>query len=183
MPGKQIPEPWKSFLKEIDDSIGSEVSFHCFGGFAIKLLFGLPRETSDVDVMAAVIRDQYAELLDLAGKDSALHNKHKVHLDLVGAIAVVPDDYQKRLIPITSTGFKKIRLYVMEPHDIVLAKLGRDHPKDIQDVEYLAQVAKLDTDLLRERYRTELSHNVIGPPKRMVGRLEYWIGVIEERRR
>jgi len=177
-----IPEPWLSFLKEIDDSIESEVSFHCFGGFAITLQFGLTRETSDIDVMAAVARDQYKELFDLAGKDSPLNEKHKVYLDLVGAIAVVPDDYQERLIPIVSTPFKNVRLYVMEPHDIILAKLGRDHPKDIQDVEYLASVTELDTRLLKDRYQTELSHNVIGPPERMAGRLEYWIGVINERR-
>ena len=73
MPSKPIPEPWLSFLKEIDDSLESEVSFHCFGGFAITLLYGLPRETLDVDVMASVVRNDYDRLSSIAGKGSELY--------------------------------------------------------------------------------------------------------------
>ena len=176
----EIPEPWVSFLSEIDASLNSEVSFHCFGGFAITMLFGLPRETSDVDIMATKVRVNYDHLFKLAGKGSPLHTKHKVYLDLVGSIAVVPDDYEDRLIPIDSSGFENIKLSLMEPHDIVLAKLGRDHPKDVQDVEYLASVANLDTELIRSRYHAELQHNVIGPPRRADGTLNYWIELIKE---
>ena len=180
MSNKEIPEPGLSFLNEIDDSLESEISFHCFGGFAIALQYDLPRETADVDIMATVVRDRYNELFELAGKGSALHKKYKVYLDMVGAIAVIPDDYEDRLIPITEATFRHIRLFVMEPHDIVLAKLGRDAPKDIQDVMYLAKVANLNTQLLRERYEFELRDNVIGPPERAEGTLKYWISTIEE---
>ena len=179
MTNKPIPEPWLSFLQKIDDSLESEVPFHCFGGFAIDVLYGLPRETADVDIMATVVRYRYDELFELAGKGSALHKKYKLYLDLVGAIAVVPDDYEERLIAI-ATKFKHIRLFVMEPHDIVLAKLGRAASKDIQDIMYLAKVANLDTKLLRERYDSELSHNVIGPPERAEGTLTYWINTVNE---
>lgn len=179
MTNKPIPEPWLSFLQEIDDSLESDVSFHCFGGFAIDLLYGLPRGTVDLDIMATVVRDRYEELFALAGKGSAMHKKYKLYLDLVGAIAVVPDDYEERLIAIATT-FKHIRLFVMEPHDIVLAKLGRNTSKDIQDVMYLAKVANLDTKLLRERYESELSHNVIGPQERAAGTLKYWINTVNE---
>lgn len=72
MTNKPIPEPWLSFLKEIDDSLESEISFHCFGGFAIDLLYDLPRETADLDIMATVVRDRYNELFTLAGRGSAL---------------------------------------------------------------------------------------------------------------
>ena len=180
MTNKPIPEPWLSFLKEIDDSLASEISFHCFGGFAIELLYDLPRETVDLDIMATVVRDRYDELFELAGKGSALHKKYKVYLDLVGAIAVVPDDYEERLIPITTADFKHIRLFVMEPHDIVLAKLGRNTSKDIQDVMYLAKVVDLSTETLQQRYDFELSHNMIGPPERAEGTLKYWINTISE---
>jgi hypothetical protein len=43
MPAKQIPEPWRSFL--------SEVELHCFGGFVVTMLYGLARITADVDVI------------------------------------------------------------------------------------------------------------------------------------
>lgn len=174
-----VDEPWLSFLKEIDDSLESEVSFHCFGAFAITVQLGLPRQTADVDILSAVVRDQYQTLLELAGKESPLHKKHRVYLDLVGAIASVADDYEERLIHVT-TPLKRIRLYVMEVHDIVLTKLSRNQPKDIQDVEYIAKTVGLDTDLLGRRYESELRHNIIGPPERADGTLAFWLQMIKD---
>ena len=177
-----IPEPWLSFLLDIDLSLESEVSFHCFGGFAITLLYGLPRETSDMDVMSAVVGSHYDELMTLAGNGSALHKKHRVYLDLVGSIATVPDDYEDRLVPRWATALTKVKLYVMEPYDIILSKLNRAAPKDIQDVEHLAKVAEIDTQILRERYQKELRHNVTGPPERVDQTLQLWIEIIDEHR-
>lgn len=181
MATRSIPEPWSTFLMEIDDSLESEVSFHCLGGFAITMLYDLPRETSDVDIMAVAVKADYDRLTKTAGKESLLHNKHKVYLDLVGAVANVPDDYEDRLIKIDSP-LKKIQLYVMEPHDIVLSKLGRNAPKDVQDVMYLANVGHLNTDLLEARYEKELRHNMIGPIERADGTIRYWIRIINELR-
>ncbi len=122
MPDNRVPEPWLTFLTEIDESLDSEVQFHCFGAFAIVCLFGLPRPTEDVDILSALVRNNYQELFELAGKGSALHEKYGIYLDLVGGIAVVPDDYAERLTDITPSKFVNIRLLVMEPHDIVLTK-------------------------------------------------------------
>jgi hypothetical protein len=47
----QLIEPWKSFFAEIDAALSQEVSLHCLGGFVAKILFDLPRETADVDVL------------------------------------------------------------------------------------------------------------------------------------
>jgi hypothetical protein len=179
MPDNVIEKPWLSLLQEIDDSLESSISFHCFGAFAITVQFGLPRETSDVDVISGIVREHYGELVDLAGKNSPLYKKHSVYLDVVGSIATIPDNYEDRLIPII-TPFKWIRFYVMEVHDIVLTKISRDQPKDIQDVEHLAKTVSLDTKLLRRRFKSELQHNIIGPPERAEQTLEYWINVIKE---
>lgn len=48
MPG-HIPEPWLSFLVEADRAMGQPVTVHCFGGFSLMALWGLPRPTADVD--------------------------------------------------------------------------------------------------------------------------------------
>ena len=182
MSDRIIPEPWLSFLREIDLSLKTDVTFHCFGAFAITLLYGLPRVTSDIDVMSAVVGEHYGKLVTLAGKNSPLHEKYAVYLDFVGSIATVPDDYKHRLISITPSPSEHVKLYVMEPHDIILSKLNRGAPKDIQDVEYLARVANIDTQVLRERYQNELRHNVIGPPERVDQTPEVWIEIINERR-
>jgi len=91
-----IPEPWRSFLTAIDRSLKNEISLHCFGGFAIDYLFGLPRSTADIDVISGVVRSSYQFLFDLAGKDSKLHKQHRFYLDLVGSVALVPEDYETR---------------------------------------------------------------------------------------
>ncbi len=51
MPLKIIPEPWNSFLSEVDDSLNEEVELHCLGGFVVTMLYGLARLTADIGVV------------------------------------------------------------------------------------------------------------------------------------
>lgn len=160
-----------------------EVHFHCFGGFAIDYLYGLPRSTSDVDIMSGIIRPHHKKLVELAGKDSDLHHKYRVYLDPVGAIAVVPDGYGQRLTEITPSSFTHLRIFVMEPHDIVLSKVSRDAPHDRADLTYMAKVAQLDTKTLSERYEKEVKPYVVGSISYVDQTLKLWIEMIEEVRR
>jgi predicted nucleotidyltransferase len=63
-----IPEPWRSFLSEIDAALEEETSFHCIGGFVITMLYGFDRTTADVDVILINPRDPDLKLISLAGK-------------------------------------------------------------------------------------------------------------------
>ena len=65
------PEPWRAFLKALDESLLEGVQLHCIGGFVVTLLYGLSRETSDMDVLTAVPHDRLTELQTLAGQGSA----------------------------------------------------------------------------------------------------------------
>ena len=47
----QLPEPWRSFFAELDVGLNQEVTLHCIGGFAAKIMYDLPRNTSDIDVL------------------------------------------------------------------------------------------------------------------------------------
>ena len=49
-PSKQLPEPWHSFLAELDQAATEETRLDCMGGFVVTLLYGFSRETSDLDV-------------------------------------------------------------------------------------------------------------------------------------
>jgi len=51
MQPEQIPEPWASFLSQVDDHLREDVELHCLGGFVITMLYGLARSTADVDVL------------------------------------------------------------------------------------------------------------------------------------
>lgn len=48
MPHDFLPEPWKSFLSEIDAALNQEVALQCLGAFVAKVIYHLERETSDV---------------------------------------------------------------------------------------------------------------------------------------
>lgn len=158
------------------------MEFHCFGGFAISLLYGLERQTADIDIVAAVVRDQIENLHEIAGKDSKLHVKYGVYLDPVGVLAPLPVDYEERLTDAAPSLFKNIRLMVLEAHDIALAKIARNSPRDIADVKHLARKAKLDTETLRKRFEAEVRPYLIGPEGREELTLNLWIEMIDEER-
>ena len=48
---KSIPEPWLSFLRELDAAVDEEVRLDCMGGFVVTLMYGFSRPTGDVDIL------------------------------------------------------------------------------------------------------------------------------------
>jgi hypothetical protein len=181
MPSKSIPEPWQSFLSEIDATLADDVELHCLGGFVVTVLYDLARATADVDVIAITPRSEIESLMSLAGQCSDLHRKHKVYLQLVG-VATVPDSYEERLTEIFPGGFKHLRLFGLDPYDLALSKIERNTQRDRDDVKHLARIVPLDFDVLKERYQTELRPN-LGNPEREDLTLKLWIEVIEEERK
>ena len=91
------PEPWNSFLRDVDEFVSEEIHLHLLGGFVVTVIYGAPRETSDLDVLTTVRLDP--KLLEYAGQGSELHRKHGVYLDPVG-VAPLPENYEDRLIPV-----------------------------------------------------------------------------------
>src|SRR5437879_3029758 len=129
MLSKSIPEPWQSFLLEIDSTIGEDVELHCLGGFVVSVLYNMARPTADVDVVAITPRSEIESLTSLAGQGSQLHRKHKVYLQLVGVVSV-PDDYEERLTEMFPGTFKHLRLLGLDPYDLALSKLERNTQRD-----------------------------------------------------
>ena len=75
--------------------------------------------------------------------------------------------------------FKHLKLLVPDPYDCILSKLERASPKDRDDVDYLFRSQKLDARVLRERYKTELRHNLIGNIEWHDQMLELWIEIFD----
>jgi len=50
-PREATPEPWRSFLNELDRIATSTARLDCIGGFVVTMLYGLSRPTADVDVL------------------------------------------------------------------------------------------------------------------------------------
>ncbi len=41
----QVPEPWNSFLSELDREATEETRLDCMGGFVVTFLYGLSQAT------------------------------------------------------------------------------------------------------------------------------------------
>jgi len=180
MSNKTIPEPWQSFFEEIDRKLEEETVLEILGGFAITQVYGSPRTTADVDVVSINPRGASQKLIEMAGEGSPLHKKYKVYLDNVG-IAPLPENYEDRLMEIAIKSFIHLRLFVLDPYDIALAKIERNIERDRDDIKYLAHVASLDLKVLKERYEKEL-RPILGNPSREDLTLKFWIEAIQEER-
>jgi hypothetical protein len=89
MSAKSPPEPWLSFLKELDKTATDLVRLDCSGGFVVTQLYGFVRATADIDVLAIAPNDQAKRLLEGAGRRSKLHKKFGIYLEQVG-VATYP---------------------------------------------------------------------------------------------
>jgi Nucleotidyltransferase of unknown function (DUF6036) len=155
MARERPPEPWDSFLIEIDKAYHRPIELHCIGGFAMAMRYGLPRPTIDIDYVEVIPVSETARLQALAGKGTALHAKRGVYMQHVG-IVTVPENYLDRIAPMFPAAYSALRLFGLEGHDLALSKLGRNSPRDREDVKYLAHAVPLDLGLLEARYRLEL---------------------------
>lgn len=172
------PEPWHSFLSDIDDFVDRETHLHLLGGFVVTIIYGASRQTRDLDALTAVRFDP--KLLEFAGQGSTLHKKQKIYLDPVG-VATTPEDYAERLTEVFDGQYKHLRLYALDPYDIALTKLERNTQRDREDVKYLARVVPFDLEVLKERYHNEL-RVYLGNPEREDLTLKLWLEMIEEER-
>jgi uncharacterized nucleotidyltransferase DUF6036 len=164
---------WRTFLREVDAQLPAPVELHCFGGFVLAVCYGLPRPTGDVDYITAIPHAASASIEALAGEGSELAKKHRLHFQRV-TIADVPEDYDQRLVRIFAGDFTKLRLLAFEAHDIVLSKLSRNHPKDLEDVQFLTKAGWLDPAILRQRYRKELRPSLANERRHDLT-LELWL--------
>jgi len=165
---------------DLDVRVDQLIEFHCVGGFVVTILYGLERPTSDVDVIVITPNDEIEHLIELAGKGSELHRKHKVYLDSV-TVATYPEDYDLRLTEMFPSTFRNLRLFALDPYDIALSKLDRNIQRDRDDVKYLAKTVPFDLRLLQERYENEL-RLYLGVPERGDGTMRFWLDMIQEDR-
>jgi hypothetical protein len=170
----ELPKPWSDFLNDLDFVLNEPFQLHCIGGFAAVVGYGLPRSTNDLDYRALVPYNRILEFERLAGAESALARKHKVHVQCPG-VESMPENYEDRVTEVFRGRFKNLRLYIPDPYDLALSKLCRNIERDREDVAYLARTCALDPRIFRERYTHELRPILIGDVRQHDQTLEFWI--------
>jgi hypothetical protein len=175
-----LPEWWRDFLADIDALATQQLPLHCIGGFAVTLYYGLLRTTGDLDVVD-VAPDIGNWLVKVAGRGSALYQRHKLYVQVV-TVATLPESYEERLTEMMPGAFRYLRLLVPDPYDLALSKLSRNYDVDLEDVKHLAQACDLNLDLLESRYYEELRPKILGIVTQHDLTLRLWIEAIREER-
>ncbi len=171
---RPIGEPWLSFLREIDCALRASVTLHCIGGFALNVLIDMPRPTGDIDFVEMLPRNGGNQLLDLGGEGSAIANKYSLYLQHV-TIVDCPCEYADRLIDATPTGLVHLRLCVLDPYDLLLTKVQRNSPTDLDDARQLVKQLQLDKTCLRSRFEDELLPYLAVTPEKTAFTVRLWL--------
>ena len=87
-----------------------------------------------MDYYSLIPANRVRDLEEIACEGSALARKHKVHLHHAG-IATLPENYKERMKELFPGRFKKIRLFVLDPYDLILSKLSRNIDRDGDEVK------------------------------------------------
>ncbi len=181
MPADTVPEPWRSFLIDLDAACPGPLRMLCIGGFAISLYYELTRPTVDIDVVDVMPNDAKQTLAALAGQGTALHKRHKVYLQIVG-VAQLPYHYEERVRLMPMPFLRHLSIVVPDPYDLALSKVSRNLEIDFEDVLALARSREFDLQLLNDRYQTELRPYLHGLVERHDSTLRFWSEAIAERR-
>jgi hypothetical protein len=126
------------------------------GGFVLTVVHGIPRTTADIDYISAVPHQSTENIDRIAGRNSQLALKHKVFLQAVGGVSDYPENYESRLATLP-LGLTRLTLRILEPYDLLLSKLTRNSPKDMQDVRALVQKLSLNFEVLKKSFQAEMS--------------------------
>jgi Nucleotidyltransferase of unknown function (DUF6036) len=149
-----LQKPWTGFLADLDAALSNPVEVHCLGGFVLIAAYDIPRATGDLDYLATLPNDASPLLEKLGGPDSKLGKKYNVCVQRVG-VTDMPEDYESRLTEL-KLGLKHLRLLALDPYDLILSKLTRNSPKDVEDVRFLARTQHLEFSALYRVFEEEM---------------------------
>jgi len=172
------PEPWRSFLQDLDTQLKGAVALRCLGGFVVTQQYGIGRGTSDIDFLSvsAMSAEDHVEIL--GGLGSELYRKYRVYLQYVG-IATPPCDYAERLQPMFPRAqWTKLQLFALDPVDLALSKLERNSDRDREDVLRLAGAGYIDREVLRARYFDEVRPYLLSKQTWHDQTLDLWLEMI-----
>lgn len=176
MPAEAVPiEPWQSFLADLDGLLKGPVELRCLGGFVVTQQYGIGRETSDIDFLAAIKQSPEDDVESLAGLGSKLHRKYRLYMQHV-TIATPPAEYASRMVRMfPSAPWKQLRLFGLDATDIALSKLERNSERDREDFLRLARAGYIDRQVLIDRYYEELQPYLLSRISWHDKTLELWL--------
>lgn len=156
--------PVEALLQEVDrlwsPSGEGRVALRILGSTALILQTDYRRGTKDSDVLETAHLDaaRKRQLLHLAGRDSALHTKHGVYIEILApAFAFLTEDPAWVRLPGIDEELRHFTVEVLDVVDVVVAKLARLHGGDREDIR-----AMVDRDLVSHQRLVERFRSAVG---------------------
>lgn len=124
----------------------SRIHLHILGSAALMLQANYERGTKDGDVLETVdfAKETRQRLLDLAGKNTAIHKRRRLYIDIVGnGVPFLPQVPQWHPLDRINPSLDHFELSVLDIVDVVVSKLKRFNADDQSDI-----AAMIDRDLV-----------------------------------
>jgi hypothetical protein len=152
------PTPIEIFLLDIDaewPAGGSKILLRVIGSTALMLQTPYSRGTKDSDVLGVdpVIGRVADALLALAGKDTDLHRKRRVYLDVVGSgVPLLPRPPKWNRIETLNANLRSFEIVALDITDVVVSKLKRVNDNDMADIREMVGRDLVDHAHLVDRF-------------------------------
>jgi len=152
-------EDLEDFLNLLAD-LNEPLELFAIGGTAM-VLKKIKESTKDIDFLTTEKYEKIKKLFHLAGlkEESASKacniwrlNEMRIDMFYEGFILGInfPGDWKKLSQKIKEVG--KIKVYILNWHDIIITKIARAEKRDIDDILEIIKSQKLDFDFLKRRY-------------------------------
>lgn len=160
------PETIKQFLRELSQHIRRPVRLEIGGSVALMLPGLLERKTEDVDIVDEVpaeVRTQHKLLADLRSRYSLEPAHFQQHY--------LPSGWKDRLHYFDTFG--EMRIYLVDPYDVLLSKLFSIRTKDLDDLR--AVVPQLEKETLVRRLKENTQSALAAPDLRQRAEKNWYI--------
>jgi hypothetical protein len=151
---------FEHFLKEIDASwkwpATNKILLKVLGSAALMLQADYQRGTKDGDLLetAQLTQEIQKRIIGLAGKNSPLHTRHRIYIDIVKAgIPFLPQVPQWNSMLKLNALLGHFEVEVLDVVDVVVSKLKRFNANDLSDIEAMVDRDLVLHDALIDRFR------------------------------
>ena len=133
------------FLKALDKKTTKRITLIAVGGTAMTLL-NIKKSTRDIDFTAPT--EDYREFRKVLNKTP---HGFEIHLWPDGTVfsQFLPDDYEDKSVTITKLNHTTLK--ALNPIDIVVTKIGRLDPRDLEDIADCIEKKRLSKRQIKER--------------------------------
>ena len=115
--------------------IGSQAILGQFPNAPVRLLMSM-----EADIYPKNNPDEADKVDGAIGEGSSFHELHGYYAQGVGErTAVLPKDWETRLVPVNNENTNGVTGYCLEVHDLAISKIVAGRPKDLEFVQELVR--------------------------------------------